>query len=300
MAARKIARSAATDRTVALTTLRAVIASLSSSARAIESRTGLTHAQLFLLRQISRHDDASINELAVLARTRQNTVSAVVGRLVRHGMIRNNRSATDGRRASISLTPKGERLLAKAPESPTEVLIAGVDAIGDGDARSLATGLKALAAVILASMRVRPRCSLKIDVVPIDRVPEEGDDAESRYRQCMGASCRHRLNGRMPSCSTAGAERVACRRASAAGRFTRHGAQRVGAQWWAAAIERSRRRGTHQGPPRVTRRDAALRLQPCRAHVRRPGVAGYESEDSSGQSRPPHPDHGELRRARIG
>jgi DNA-binding MarR family transcriptional regulator len=156
LAVRKSARSATSDRTVALTALRALIASLGSSARAIESRTGLTNAQLFLLRQIGSHDDASINELAALARTRQNTVSSLVGRLVRHGMLRKSRSASDGRRAAISLTAKGERLLAKAPESPTEVLIAGIDALGGADVKSLATGLMALAAALGVDTRAAP------------------------------------------------------------------------------------------------------------------------------------------------
>jgi DNA-binding MarR family transcriptional regulator len=156
VAPRTIERQPVSDRTRALASLRALIAALSRSARAIESRTGLTNAQLFLLRQIAAHQDISINELSTLAHTRQNTVSSLVGRLVRHGVIRKGRSAADARRASVSLTRQGARLLAKAPVSPTESLITGLEALSRADARALARGLAALIANLGVDVQTAP------------------------------------------------------------------------------------------------------------------------------------------------
>lgn len=144
MGTKSIERDALTDRTVSLAALRALVAALSGSARAIESRTGLTNAQLFLLRQIATKDAMSINELAERAHTRQNTVSAVVGGLEAVGMVRKSQSPFDRRKAAVTITPKGKRVLARAPRSPTEILITGLAALQQADARALAAGLAAL------------------------------------------------------------------------------------------------------------------------------------------------------------
>jgi MarR family transcriptional regulator, organic hydroperoxide resistance regulator len=137
-----------TDRTAALTTLRALFGALTRSARAIESHTGITNAQLFLLRQLTSAEPLSINDLAERVHTRQNTVSSVVNRLVSAGLVEKIRSRDDGRRAALSLTAKGRRMLSRAPASPTEVLIAGIDALAPQQARDLADGLHALAGAL--------------------------------------------------------------------------------------------------------------------------------------------------------
>jgi DNA-binding MarR family transcriptional regulator len=132
------------DASAALTSIRILIAALTHSARTIEAHTGITNAQLFLLRQIAASDALSINELAGRARTRQNTVSSVVGRLADAGLVEKARSAADGRRAAVSLTRAGKRMLARAPASPTEVLMAGLDSLRPEEVRKLAVGLRAL------------------------------------------------------------------------------------------------------------------------------------------------------------
>ena len=144
MATRRTSREQTDDRAVALTTLRALFGALTQSARGIESRTGITNAQLFLLRQLTAAEPLSINELAALTHTRQNTVSSVASRLVAAGLVESVRASDDARRAALSLTAKGRRMLARAPASPTEVLIAGIESLSRRDARALADGLRAL------------------------------------------------------------------------------------------------------------------------------------------------------------
>ncbi len=128
----------------ALRALRTLVASLSRSARSIEWRTGFTNAQLFLLRQLATADALSVNELAQRAHTNQSTVSSVLGRIVRAGLVDRARSTDDGRRVDLSLTPKGRRLLRRAPVPPTEALFDALQSLTDREARSLATGLAAL------------------------------------------------------------------------------------------------------------------------------------------------------------
>lgn len=138
------ARGRQDARASALQSLRTLIAALSRSARTVEVRTGMTNAQLFVLRQLATAAVLSVNEIAARVRTRQNSVSSVVGHLVRAGMATRARSAQDGRRAAVSITARGRRMLARAPEPPTELLIAGLDELTTRDARALAGGLRAL------------------------------------------------------------------------------------------------------------------------------------------------------------
>src|ERR1039457_6003792 len=95
-------RSSATVRAQALERLRTLISALSHSARAVERRTGITNAQLFLLQQLAEADFLSVNALAARARTQQSTVSIVIARLVRAGLAAKRRSADDRRIAIVS------------------------------------------------------------------------------------------------------------------------------------------------------------------------------------------------------
>lgn len=139
-------RGRSRDRATALTALRGLIGSLTHSARAIEAHTGITNAQLFLLRQFTTAAPLSVNELAERIHARQNTVSSVLARLTAAGLVEKVRAPDDRRRVALSLTPRGRRLLARAPASPTEGLIASLHAMPPREVRRLAVGLCALVA----------------------------------------------------------------------------------------------------------------------------------------------------------
>jgi DNA-binding MarR family transcriptional regulator len=143
-ARRKPRQLSIADRAQALEGVRALVAALSHSARAVERRTGVTNAQLFLLQQLASSDSLSVNDLAARARTQQSTVSIVVARLVSAGLASKRRSDDDGRVAVISIAPKGRRLLAHAPVPPTSELLRAIEALSDRHARALADGLRAL------------------------------------------------------------------------------------------------------------------------------------------------------------
>ncbi len=132
------------DRSMALQSLRAIVAALGRSARSVESRTGLTNGQLFLLRELAVTDPMTVTELAARARARHNTVSTMLGRLVQSGLVRKARTAADGRRAMVSLTPSGRRTIRQAPTPPTTSVLEALRQLSNAEARALARGLAAL------------------------------------------------------------------------------------------------------------------------------------------------------------
>src|SRR5262245_7162365 len=122
-------RSGAEDVRRVLDGLRRVVQQLRESSRAAETRLGLSGAQLFVLARLRGQDGLSLNQLAQLTATHQSSVSVVVTRLVERGLVARRPSKSDARRLEISLTPKGKKLIARAPDAAQEVLIGAIETL---------------------------------------------------------------------------------------------------------------------------------------------------------------------------
>jgi DNA-binding MarR family transcriptional regulator len=136
------------DRTSALQSLRALVNALGRSARRIERHTGLTNAQLFVLRQIADATRGggtlSVGDVAARALTRPSTASAVVSRLIDAGLVQCRADARDARRRALTLSARGRSTLARAPRAPTERVLGALSRLSDQDASAVANGLELL------------------------------------------------------------------------------------------------------------------------------------------------------------
>jgi MarR family transcriptional regulator, lower aerobic nicotinate degradation pathway regulator len=130
-----------TDASRAMDSLRRVVHALRIAARASERAFGLSGAQLFVLRQLSVTSGQSLSDLAGRTRTTQSSISEVVARLVRNGLVSRAPSPRDRRRAVLSLTAAGEALLANAPETIQEQLLRGFESLDERERHALADGL---------------------------------------------------------------------------------------------------------------------------------------------------------------
>jgi len=128
----------------ALREIRRLVATLAQSARAVEQRTGVTNAQLFLLRALADGDSLSINDLARRALTGQNTISAVVTRLEDNGLVKRERSDVDARVVGVAITARGRRVASRAPEPPTERLLDVLCALSASELRTVTRALAIL------------------------------------------------------------------------------------------------------------------------------------------------------------
>ena len=88
-----------------------------------EKQMGLSAAQLFVLKKIEEKPGLSINELASRTTTHQSSVSVVVKKLEEQKLLQRKFSKDDSRKAMITLTTKGKRLLDKAPPIIQERMI---------------------------------------------------------------------------------------------------------------------------------------------------------------------------------
>ena len=137
-------QSLADEGVKALQAVRGLVGALSQSARVIEQQTGVSNAQLFLLRQIADEPDLSVNALAARAMTHQSTASVVLSRLERRGLVQRVRSDADGRSVVLRLTAAGRRLLRRAPRPATSEIVDAIARLSPAEVRMLRRGICAL------------------------------------------------------------------------------------------------------------------------------------------------------------
>ena len=82
----------------------------------VRQLSGLTSAQLLLLRAISNNPSASLGELAGQISLSQATTSTILKRLESVGFTYKIRSENDRRRSQVFLTESGSEALARAPK----------------------------------------------------------------------------------------------------------------------------------------------------------------------------------------
>ncbi|HEY2856274.1 MAG TPA: MarR family transcriptional regulator [Gemmatimonadaceae bacterium] len=104
----------------------------------------MTNAQLFLLQQIRAGRHLTVNDLAARAMTTPSTVSIVLSRLERNGLVKRSRSPADRRSVVLQLTAKGKRVLRRAPRPPTTEVLRALAQLSNDELHALSLGLGAL------------------------------------------------------------------------------------------------------------------------------------------------------------
>jgi DNA-binding MarR family transcriptional regulator len=133
-----------------LVALRRIVRYLRVADREVESALGLSAAQLFVLHSLAESPASSLAELAERTLTDQSSVSTVVAKLVARKLVV-RRPGTDRRRATIRLSPAGERVVLAAPRAPQISIIAALKAMTAPRRGAVGRALEHLAAAIGAN-----------------------------------------------------------------------------------------------------------------------------------------------------
>jgi len=144
---------AARDGFLAVEALRQLVRLLHDSARMAQGRTGISGAQLFVLRVLAEHPGLSINDLAHRTMTHQSSVSVVVSRLLARGLVARHPSPDDRRRQLVTLTARGRALHRTSPAVVQERIVEAVRKLSPARRHGLADGLRGLAKALGASRR---------------------------------------------------------------------------------------------------------------------------------------------------
>jgi DNA-binding MarR family transcriptional regulator len=142
---------------LALDAIRKLVRALGDSGRMAQGRTGVSGAQLFVLRVLAAHPEGlSINELADRTMTHQSSVSVVVTRLVARGLVTRAPSREDRRRQIVTMTPRGAALHRTAPAVAQELLVEAIRGLSPARRRALAAALRTLTDALNISEQTAP------------------------------------------------------------------------------------------------------------------------------------------------
>lgn len=147
------------ESTRALDCIRRLVTALGESARAVEQRTGVTNAQVFVLRLLAQNresDGLTINALAARTLTQQSTVSLLVQRLESKGFVERQRASDDARRVLVSLTREGRAIARRAPEPPLARMLRSLDTLPGDELQALTHGLGSLLKAMKAPPALEP------------------------------------------------------------------------------------------------------------------------------------------------
>jgi DNA-binding MarR family transcriptional regulator len=126
----------------AITAVRRLVRSLRLATAEVHRRTGISGAQLFVLRSLADHPGQSMGDLLASTLTTQSTVSEVVARLVDAGLVARETAADDRRRSILTPTAAGRTLIRAAPPAVQADLVAALRRLPPATRRALADGLE--------------------------------------------------------------------------------------------------------------------------------------------------------------
>lgn len=121
----------------AMSALREVMRAFNVATKKLERRFGLSGSQLEALEILDENPGLSPSDLACRSATDQSTASVVVKRLADSGLVDRRKVDGDRRRTSITLTPEGREVLAKASPSMSTQLRAAFLRMAQPDRVSL-------------------------------------------------------------------------------------------------------------------------------------------------------------------
>ena len=131
-----------------LAALRRIIRAIDLHSRKLAQRYGLTGPQLIILKELQSLGDVSVGELAKRISLSSGTVTDILERLEKRGLVQRARSNADRRRVLNRITEKGEEILQKAPTLLQERFVEEFEKIQDWEQTLILSSLQRVASLM--------------------------------------------------------------------------------------------------------------------------------------------------------
>jgi len=105
--------------------------------RTVAERYGLTGSQLLVLKMLEPKGSISLSELSERIRAKNSTVTGIIDRMERDGLVVRRRSEEDRRVVYLELTPKGKKLATGVKIDPMQLARALLEDLPARDAVEL-------------------------------------------------------------------------------------------------------------------------------------------------------------------
>ncbi|WP_101067179.1 MarR family winged helix-turn-helix transcriptional regulator [Roseovarius salinarum] len=147
------------DRTdVSLIALRRILRATEMYARDLAREAGLTSVQLRVLQIVSEKGHATPTELSTRMGVTQATVSALIKKLERKGLLTRTRSERDRRQTRLEITEDGRHKVKAAPDALQQRYVKQFEALDDWEQAMIVAVLEKVAAMLDAE---------EIDAAPV-------------------------------------------------------------------------------------------------------------------------------------
>lgn len=114
-----------------LVALRRIVQAIDQHSNRLGKEFGLTTPQLLVLQAVATMPEQPIRAISEEVTLSQATVTAIVDRLERRGLVERHRSGADRRKVFLTITETGETVLASAPKPLQEHFIRRFDNLHD-------------------------------------------------------------------------------------------------------------------------------------------------------------------------
>ncbi|MEE3358462.1 MAG: MarR family transcriptional regulator [Pseudomonadota bacterium] len=131
-----------------LIALRRILRATDLFDREIKQTAGITPVQFRVLQVIAEKGHATAKEISLRMRVSQATVTSLIDKLVREGMVTREKSATDRRQINIHITDKGLQTIKDAPDPLQQRFVRKFDALEDWEQAMLVASLERVAAML--------------------------------------------------------------------------------------------------------------------------------------------------------
>ncbi|UCX03200.1 MarR family winged helix-turn-helix transcriptional regulator [Shewanella glacialimarina] len=141
-----------------LVSLRQVIRAIDLYSKKLSKETGLTSPQLLVLLSIAEHDGAMVKEVAKTINLSSATITSIVDRLEKRGLVTRTRSTTDKRKVGISLTDQGKEIIKDSPKPLQDHFIARFESMQEWEQSQMLATMQRISSMMDAE---------KLDVSPV-------------------------------------------------------------------------------------------------------------------------------------
>lgn len=132
-----------------VTNLRRIVRAVTLQSRAVSKRSGLSVAQLLTLRALAeRPEGTTATDIRGIVQVTAGTLSGIVHKLVKRGLVERARDTEDRRRVLLFVTDAGLDLLSRGPSLLQEQVERRLAALGDDERSTILQSLERLAAMM--------------------------------------------------------------------------------------------------------------------------------------------------------
>jgi DNA-binding MarR family transcriptional regulator len=131
-----------------LVSLRRVIRAIDLHSKRLEKETGLTGPQLMVMQEVVQHDNIMVKLIAENINLSPATVTSILDRLEKRGLVLRERSTTDKRKVGLHVTQQGLDILESAPKPLQEHFINRFEALEQWEQTQMLSTMQRIASMM--------------------------------------------------------------------------------------------------------------------------------------------------------